>query len=949
MKTKSKWMFWLLAPILTFSMQGPVLTARLKALGCTVLNPQKKVATHCVDGVCRDSYALAHTKRFLVVGHIVKTHSVFDSVSKKEIYPISGTKSLPEDKWPELFVYDAKDVGNVNVEVSYPENSAYNGFSGVYPRECANEGVIRAITMPSVMTSFSKVLLATLVLFAFFAARIAGGGVENRYQDSFEYLSICFSVYILSFLLGDHFFDALKSNFRFSQDSLRTLGLVGILLPVFGVFGKKQGRILMIASVFVSLWISEYSRLSILGGLTPYRIAFPIFTLFALGLVLVRREIFSFVLLSPLILDTLHIFSGIGLPDFPPIYWNIFVLGGWVAKTAWYQGAGELLPIAMRAAELIKTNFGFRAFSRSIDDLLPSDGVTESRMYDALERSIRLIPKSVSCGRVSILLLPSEGAPVILTYDQKGDRFVRFDDGKVEGYIFSRLLIYKDFFWFRTIADLREDGHLKLEGTASLEDARYFCALPLMNGNSLVGAISLTRFDDKRLEDQSSGFREQLKLQIELVKNRLESLFQAINLSDLEKRNVRSASLLKSLDSIYLWSGDEKQFLHRVIMEIAISSKAVVLAFSRISEKEAVLVDQVGLSAQELAGWTKTPLNLNKATGNKIGPFIVAFNESKSSYVKKISDVFEQLHPYSQELFKSMQAESVITVPVNFSDRQHIIAIISRKDIGVLSHSWLETIESLKPMIVASSHSLQRASSVEAYGKIASRFIDDEITRNSLLDLAKTGDLPATVGREMESILIVVDILGSSSLTDEPKRKAERYGEFYNSIGRIMKAKLGLAILKRAGDGVIIGGILLDESGDLKESLIRATRDSIDAAKDLGFSGARVCVHFGKYFIGLIGTDSSGSLDAIGLGVDHAFKLEDAMKGWKAKGTICELGISAPAMAFLLENGVVFDEHSLAPTGESKYFGKYYLFKFSGDLTDGKTVKSINDDEKKVA
>jgi hypothetical protein len=352
-----------------------------------------------------------------------------------------------------------------------------------------------------------------------------------------------------------------------------------------------------------------------------------------------------------------------------------------------------------------------------------------------------------------------------------------------------------------------------------------------------------------------------------------------------------------------------------------------------------------GLTEAEVAAWRAKPLNLDPSVGNRIGPFIVAFNEGRSSYVRRISDIIEQLHPYSQKLMKDLRAVSMVTVPISLSGREGVLALMCRSENDELSHTWVDTILKVRPTFVAGYQSLVRASRLEAYGRIATRFIDDEGTRENLLDLARLGNLPPTVGKSTSAIILVVDVIGSSQIRGTSEQKANLYGKFYDRIDSAARMAINGQILKKTGDGAILSVRHCDGLSLSANSFSKFSKACREAAIDLGGTSARICVHFGEFFSGLIGTNSSGAIDVIGQSIDFVCKFEGTMKEWKAYGHNPELGFTHAAIDYLVESQI-FEERPERISGVSEVFGAYYLYKDFGEFDESVQNSLIRSDRR---
>src|SRR5205823_5593689 len=146
-------------------------------------------------------------------------------------------------------------------------------------------------------------------------------------------------------------------------------------------------------------------------------------------------------------------------------------------KLCWDQGARNLIPLLWRAGEILKANSHFHQLSQKLDaDQSDDPGLNKSA---AFQDAFQLIAGASFCERVGLVLLPSSGHPITVISDIAKNSFQFFNDGKIEGPVFSRVVLYNDEIWFRTVSELKSEGFQHLNSNPELDEAKYFCAVPL--------------------------------------------------------------------------------------------------------------------------------------------------------------------------------------------------------------------------------------------------------------------------------------------------------------------------------------------------------------------------------------------------------------------------------------------------------------------------------------
>jgi class 3 adenylate cyclase len=212
-------------------------------------------------------------------------------------------------------------------------------------------------------------------------------------------------------------------------------------------------------------------------------------------------------------------------------------------------------------------------------------------------------------------------------------------------------------------------------------------------------------------------------------------------------------------------------------------------------------------------------------------------------------------------------------------------------------------VEATEALFVAAIEVMSQKTSVLALGQLASRLIGDDEVRNKILDAAKSQNLPTIIGSPRASFLFLVDLAGSTDLPQDTETKARAYGEFYDAVNRMCLESIGGMIRKTIGDAVIITWDGTSQSlahlPEMLPKLIAVAQYSDEIARTIGCKGARAILHYGHYFLGLVGTQTFGQIDVIGSGIDEICKMESKMKQLRVLGEAPLLALSTKAITQL--------------------------------------------------
>jgi hypothetical protein len=299
---------------------------------------------------------------------------------------------------------------------------------------------------------------------------------------------------------------------------------------------------------------------------------------------------------------------------------------------------------------------------------------------------------------------------------------------------------------------------------------------------------------------------------------------------------------------------------------------------------------------------------------------------------------------------------SLITLPFTVSKTDYVLAVFSRQENGILQENLLRLLETIRPNFQTYCDSIKKRTDLEGLGRITIRLIRDEELRADLIVHSREGTLPPILGKTYNAPVVVVDIIGSSTpaFNDaKPKEKALINGTYYDAVAASAKINLSAQVVDTAGDGIILAAPTELTGKELLDAFITFSNQCDDICKSLGFKGARVVFHVGEYFIGLVGTQSSGQIGAVGDGINFACKLEDEVKVWKKKGVLARIALSKSGLEYLVKRQALPAECS--PEVIKLYSGvhplveEYYLFFFAEELRNFQQNLITEANVKKVA
>jgi class 3 adenylate cyclase len=904
---------WIKQVTLTISMvlaslylgQGLIIKSRLHQLDARTLD-LITLGDTCDEINCSRKWKFIPMQRFLLIGHVLRNHQIVDNTTNIQLIPISNVKGTAQDSWPTLRVYQVNPGTEYTLTATKYKTVKVDYFMGMLPRTTDHEGVLSIPDIGPTISMISGLGLTFLLGLVFIAAFLGNSGTQNR--DSSGKSLIMFAVAgtfsIIACFISLGIVDTLLPEGDFRNRLLRTSHMIASILPIFaasinrskGHFWTRLFLLLSISTISVVLawpWIR--------GG-SSY--ALVLLTVSFVGVLIFSRNKFyaASVCWIGFVLDGIKISGLFSFNDYPPIYFgNVF------SFCAFISVAGELggfSTIAMAAA-------AYRRFRRDLvlDQLQKSlesnetDGDATNRLMN-LQNILGDVANLTGSGRVTLTVSLPLGRPITQKYDRDDNQVTIFDDGKIPGAVTLRTMVYGDEAVFESFDEFAD--RLKLPRNTQLSGASYFCALPLRVNQQIIGTLMLTRFDDAYIKRQrdvggTNNLTEQRET-IRMLGDRLSHAISTLMVQTLANSSANSQKLQSLMHRIIAISGDAEEFMVRFADSVGSLYESIVMIHEQVGYEGRALF-QAGMTPEHWSFFVERPFNLSPSAKTSYGMSVVAFRDGKSSYLKDIQGILNNLHPQSQDIFTRMDVLSVVAVPLKTTNRSFVITVCNRRNQRPLDPTLVSVLEGSEALFVAAIEVMSQKTSVMALGQLASRLIGDDEVREKILAAAKSKSLPTTIGSARVSFLLLIDLMGSSDLPQDTETKARAYGEFYDAVNKKSLETLGGMIRKTIGDAVIItwdgSDRTLEDEPSLLSNLHQLVSYSHQVACRIGCKGARVILHHGQYFLGLVGTNTFGQIDVIGSGIDEVCKMEGNMKKIRLPNGAPNIAFSSRAIAML--------------------------------------------------
>jgi class 3 adenylate cyclase len=597
--------------------------------------------------------------------------------------------------------------------------------------------------------------------------------------------------------------------------------------------------------------------------------------------------------------DAMRILGLFQFGDYPPIYvLNVSLLAA-ISLVAADIGGVSTIAMAGLAYRRFRRDLGLGAIQKSLAE---SDRMDSTERVRMIADTLPMVASLTGAGRVSVTISLPLGRPFTQIHDAASGKTTLFDDGKIMGAATLRAMVYGDEAVFESYAEFAE--RLRLPVNPELNDASYFCALPLRVNRNIIGTVMLTRFNDdfigrqKRHHTESNQLVE-LRETVRLVVERLSAGLSTLIVEDLHANTAKSKELQSALQQCIGVSSGAEDFLWRYAASLG-GILGVQVMIHQQSDLRGKAVAHHGVPSASWSFFVEHPFNLSPEAVPAYGPAVVAFRDGKSSYLKDIREIFDRLHPKSRDILTAMNTGPMAAVSMQTTASQYVVSVLQDRDRPAFESGVDPIIEATEALFVAALEVMSQKTSVMALGQLASRLIGDDEVRDKILAAAKSPDLPTTVGSSRTSFLLLFDLAGSSRLSQDTDVKARAYGDFYDSVNRKVNDALGGLVRKTIGDAVIVTwdgtDIKLEDQPDLLQKLEEVALFADDVARGIGCQGARAILHHGSYFLGLVGTSTFGQIDVIGRGIDEVCKAEGFMKTLRVDNVPVKLAVSSEAV-----------------------------------------------------
>jgi class 3 adenylate cyclase len=892
-----------------FVLGGALIHLRLMGLDATKISLVSS-QENCSQKECSAEFTFKAERRFVLLGQILRTFELTDINSRRELLPVTAVTGTNTDAWLRLRVYEVIPGRDYKITATKPSSAKLGYLIGVLPRQTDNEGILTipqvGSAVSNIATSISLVLMVIIICASLLTAgqKLSLNGPIDMDPKSTATAAIMLTIAVT---ISSGLVDTLIPDGNFRNRALRTLVAAAALMFVI-----KKPQLLRVKNQKINLFIHSLLALAIAHGAWPLLqdSTYYALTLFVLAIsgsikFLRKNEYLAATLWASGIFDAARVLGLIQITDYPPMYlFNQFSL---IALGVFAGNSGGFATIAMagEAYRRFKRDLVLESIKETMQKAHTSDS---ARTIYAVQSILPSISDLLKAGRISITINLPLGRPIIQLYDRDTESHAIYDDGTIPGAVTMRTLLYGDTILFESFQEY--SARLNIASSTSLGKANFFCAVPIKVNQQIVGSLMLTKLNDEILGEKAKS-KDPLtvdKENIAAVVSAFEQTLSSVMVQNLNDSATISKALHKTLHEELALCDKPSDFLSIFSKSIARHCKVDVIIHAKIN-KQGIAVAESGICPDAWDFFCRNPLNLDTATASAVGPTIVAFLDKRSSFIKDVAEIQHRLHPKTQAVFELMDTESIAAIPLASEERTYVITLMRRRASGSADAGVVQVVESTEALFIAALEVMSQRSSVVALGELTSRLIGDPDIRKKIVDAAKARNLPTTIGSPKTSFLLLFDLAGSSELSEDTELKARAYGHFYDSVNRKSQELINGTIRKTIGDAVIItwDGTNKDpsEDPDFLSKLRILTKFADQIAQSIGCKGARAILHYGKYFLGLVGTETFGQIDVIGSGIDEVCKMESHMKTILIDGIPAKLAISDSAAEQIRSDGAM--------------------------------------------
>ncbi len=885
--------------------QGAIYWTRLSQLEAKIVD-LSLTDERCDDVNCTATWSFVADGRFILLGHILRTHVITDVSTGQALVPISKVRGTSADSWASLRVYAVDPGKTYEIRATKYKSIKMGYFIGVLPRITNHEGILSIPDISPTISTISGLALA-FILCAMFGSALLGGAASafgrGRTRGALNVLAGAAFFAAISAFLSLGILDTLLPEGDARNKVLRVSALLALSLPLVSRIGWLQSGRSTVKLALAVILIAVTSLLCwpwIRGGATWAVVMGALTTAGVVSFSLMKHRTAALVWSTALI-DSAKIFGIFTPSDYPPVYFANVAIFFSLAHVMGELGGYATISLAGVAYRRFRRDLVLNGIQSSIEAGDVEDSVAR---VTELRKILPDVADLTGAGRVTVTISLPLGRPITQSYDASTCETAVFDDGKIPGAVTLRCLVYGDEAMFESFEEFAQ--RVQVPRNPSLIDAGNFCAIPLRVNQTIVGTLMLTGFNDESIRRQKAASPASFMLEdretIHLVAERISQSLSKLIVRDLNATATLSRTLQASIHKAIAASAGADDFLERFAFSVKEASGLLVMIHER-SDDKGVAVTQAGINNEHWQFFVSQPFNLSMKSRPAYGPTVVAFRDGKSSYVKDIMEILNKMHPKTVEIMAAMQTMSVLAVPLKTLQRSFVITLMSSKKQGAADPAMVSVLEATEALFVAAVEVMSQKTSVLALGQLASRLIGDDEVREKILDAAKNQDLPTTIGSPRTSFLLLFDLAGSSDLSEDTEIKARAYGQFYDAVNRRCQEILGGLIRKTIGDAVIVTwdgtNVSIADNSNLLDNLCDVVSYSDEVAKSIGCKGSRAILHYGSYFLGLVGTQTFGQIDVIGSGIDEVCKMEGQMKTLRVRDRPAMLAISTVAVGHL--------------------------------------------------
>lgn len=812
---------------------------------------------------------------FLIAGNIHTRHKII-SPSGQVLTPLTSNISRSSDTWPHYFAYEARDHGKYQFEISRDRPLKNPPFSGMLPRICASYNSTAMTSIVPTASSYANTLILASSLFLLLITLLTR---TKRLPLAFYCVSIgYFSFLFLSSLKANHNYDALLFKSSHAQDLLQCSVVVLLSLPLFvgldGIFQSLKTRItIVMCFIAIVAGYFVFSKIRFLG-ISTYSLTVTFLpVLLSIRFISKRKftEAFSMILFP---LDAMTSL-GIQPTDFPIISSWFPAIGGFYACTLWNSSAGAAFTLLSRQFLRINQLQLHSELLRKLQDNAHSILELDKK---CISEFLNLLSKSFAAKNVSIAIA-HKGEIFAYAYDSASNKFIERSPENALGVILNRAIIYGDNFYLDRISSSSIKLDQRFKEKIEYKTYDFFSCIPVKLNSTYVCAISLTGFRDEDLFAQNL-FRSEIAGEIRATQI---SFSSALTEKKLKTNEIKDEIALEIKSQFSRWANQNfssveilQLYFDYLKSKFGISSLAYLLEDDSLGE-----VCSSNLTAGLVSsGIGIRPIKVGKLGENQSGPAVVALRERKSSLLSNLEGLQNVLHPETVRMLVAGNITALAAYPLSTTTKKLAVVLFFERE---TDSEFIQNIYSSHLDILYSIESLLDLADTQkennAFSIITDRLVSDPALKTKIFNNSIDGSLPATIGHEEEGLLINLDLINSKDLDLDSEARANFLGKFFDYSLAVFRETFQTAnVCKSTGDGLIIripyeGSNSLYSFMDLLKTIHKLRLFTLE--KKINF---RTCISSGKYFVGIVGTNSFGQIDVIGHNVDLVFRMEQHIK-----------------------------------------------------------------------